>query len=81
MYGPSNDDASFYESLYEFLGQNEENGFLIGGDFNTVLYSVVGEFGGLPGTYKNCQEKIKWIYGAITIQMNVNSHGTQTQGQ
>ena len=36
IYGPNNDDASFFETLFDFLGENEEEEFIIGGDVNTV---------------------------------------------
>ena len=35
IYGPNNDDASFFETLFDFLGENEEE-FIIVGEFNTV---------------------------------------------
>ena len=29
----------FFETLYDFLGENDEEEYIIGGDFNTVLNS------------------------------------------
>ena len=36
IYGPNNDGKSFFESLNKYLAENEEEEFIIGGDFNTV---------------------------------------------
>ena len=52
VYGPNNDDASFFfETLYDFLGENDEEEYIIGGDFNTVLNSNIDKFGGIKGTH------------------------------
>ena len=37
IYGPNNDEPTFFDSLNNYIIQNEENTFIIGGDFNTVL--------------------------------------------
>ena len=58
VYGPNNDDASFFETLYDFLGENDEEEYIIGGDFNTVLNSNLDKFGGIKGTHQKCRDKI-----------------------
>ena len=58
IYGPNNDDVSFFETLYDFLGENDDEEYVIGGDFNTVLDSNLDKFGGIAGTHKKCREKI-----------------------
>ena len=37
IYGPNNDDKSFFELLNKYLADKEEDEFIIGEDFNTVL--------------------------------------------
>ena len=45
----------------------KKNEFLIGGDFNTVLDPVVDKFEGLPGTRKNCREKINSMIDSFDL--------------
>ena len=56
--GPNNDDASFFETLYDFLGENDEKEYIIGGEFNTDLNSNLDKFGGIKGTHQKCRDKI-----------------------
>ena len=44
--------------MYDFLGENDDEEYFIGGDFNTVLDSNLDKFGGIAGTHKKCKEKI-----------------------
>ena len=37
IYGPNNDDKSLFEQLLQYIIDNEDSDFIIGGDFNTVL--------------------------------------------
>ena len=53
--GPNNDDASFFETLYDHLGENDEEEYIIGGDFNTVINSNLDKFGGIKDTHKNVE--------------------------
>ena len=46
VYGPNADDKTFFELLCNFLEENEENEFIIGGDFNTVLEPKLDKMGG-----------------------------------
>ena len=56
-YGPNNDDASFFETLFVFLSEKEDEEFIIGGDFNTVLGPNLDTFGGISGTHKKVSRK------------------------
>lgn len=67
LYGPNNDDPSFFDTLFEFLGQNEDEEFIIGGDFNTVLDPLMDKFGGTVGTHKKCREKIHSITDSFEL--------------
>ena len=44
--------------MYDFLGENDEEEHIIGGDFNTVLNSNLDKFGGIKGTHQKCRDKI-----------------------
>ena len=37
VYGSNNDNTNFYQILTEYMQENEEKTFIIGGDFNTVI--------------------------------------------
>ena len=42
VYGPNADDKTFFEPLYYFLEENEENEFIIGGDwFKHILFKLI----------------------------------------
>ena len=58
VYGPNNDDGSFFDSLYEFLGENDNEEYIIGGDFNTVINSNIDKFGRIKGSHQKCRDKI-----------------------
>ena len=58
VYGPNNDDVFFFDKLYDFLGENDDEEFVIVGDFNTVLDSNLYTFGGIAGTHKKCRDKL-----------------------
>ena len=48
----------FFETLYDFLGEDDEEEYIIGGDINTVLNSNLDTFGGIKGTHQKCRDKI-----------------------
>ena len=58
VYGPNNDDASFFETLYDFLGENDEDEYIIGVDFNTVSNSNLDKFRGIKGTHQNVEIRL-----------------------
>ena len=37
IYGPNNDDIALFNKLEEYMKENQEKSFIIGGDFNAVL--------------------------------------------
>ena len=37
IYGPNNDDITLFNRLEDYMNENQEKTFIIGGDFNTVL--------------------------------------------
>ena len=37
LYGPNNDDPAFFEQLENYIRENNEKTFIVGGDFNTVI--------------------------------------------
>ena len=59
VYGPNADDKTFFELLCNFLEENEENEFIIGGDFNTVLEPKLDKMGGNPNTHIKSRETIQ----------------------
>ena len=74
IYGPNNDDAAFFETLYDFLGENDEEQFIIGGDFNTVLDSNLDKFGGIEGSHKKCREKLLTVMENFDLSDVWRSH-------
>ena len=50
--------APFFDSLYEFLGENDDEEYIIGGDFNTVINSNIDKFGRIKGSHQICMDKI-----------------------
>ena len=43
------------------MGEHDEENYVIGGDFNTVLDPMLDQFGGIAGSHKNCREQILTI--------------------
>ena len=39
IYGPNNDEPTVFDSFNNYIIQNEDSTFIIGGDCNTVLYT------------------------------------------
>ena len=61
IYGPNNDDDLFFNTLQNYLSNNEDKTFIIGGDFNTVLDIKIDKKNGRIDTHKKCREIIKSI--------------------
>ena len=59
IYGPNSDDNAFFETLNKYLAENEEDEFIIGGDFNTVLEPDVDKIGAISITHAKSRETIK----------------------
>ena len=49
----------FFETLNKHLAENEEDEFIIGGDFNTVLEPDVDKIGEISITHVKSRETIK----------------------
>ena len=61
VYGPNRDDISLFNKLEEFILNNDEKSFIVGGDFNTILNVELDKKNGNLHTHKNCREKLKSI--------------------
>ena len=61
IYGPNNDDITLFNKLHEYLSENEDRTFIIGGDFNTVLDTTLDKINGRNDTHVKCREKLKSI--------------------
>ena len=61
IYGPNNDDELFFITLQNYLLNNEDKTFIIGGDFNTVLDIKIDKKNGRNDTHKKCRKIIKSI--------------------
>ena len=58
VYGPNNDNTNFYQILTEYMKENEEKTFIIGGDFNTVINEKIDKRNGRAYSHKLCRKKI-----------------------
>ena len=56
VYGPNADNKTFFELLCNVL---EENEFIIGGDFNTVLEPKLDQMRGNPNTHIKTEKLFK----------------------
>ena len=61
IYGPNNDDTALFNKLEEYMKENQEKTFIIGGDFNTVLNENLDKRNGRTNTHILCRNKIKHI--------------------
>ena len=55
IYGPNDDNIHLFEKLQVYINDNEENDFIIGGDFNTVLNTNTDKRNGRKDTHKKCR--------------------------
>ena len=58
VYGPNNDNTNFYQILTEYIKENEEKTFIIGGDSNTVINEKIDKRNGRAYSHKLCRKKI-----------------------
>ena len=58
IYGPNNDDPTFFQKLESFCAEKEENNFIIGGDFNLVMDPDVDKSGGIKNTHNRSRLKL-----------------------
>ena len=61
VYGPNNDDDLFFNVLQDYLSNNEDKTFVIGGDFNTVINIDTDKKNGRVDTHKKCRKKLTTI--------------------
>ena len=67
IYGPNNDNSAFYKQLEEYMQENEEKTFIIGGDFNTVLNEAIDKRNGRTETHKSRRKQIKDIMESFNL--------------
>ena len=61
IYGPNTDDFEFYKKVEDYLLKHNENNFIIGGDFNTVINIDIDKKNGRNDTHKKCRNIINSI--------------------
>lgn len=61
IYGPNNDDITLFTKLGDFINDNDDKTFIIGGDFNTVLDIEMDKKNGRHDTHKLCRQKLKTL--------------------
>ena len=68
IYGPNKDDLAIFNTLENFIAENEEHTFIIGGDFNTVIDPNIDKKNGKVETHKACRQKIKQIMESFDLR-------------
>ena len=58
IYGPNKDEEDVFEKLNSYISQRNDQNFIIGGDFNTVLNASLDKRNGRTDTNKKCRNKI-----------------------
>ena len=43
MYGPNTDSVNHFKILKNYLKVNDDETFIIGGDFNTIIYTELDQ--------------------------------------
>jgi len=67
IYGSNLDDIQDLIQLEKYLNEHDENTFMIGGDFNTVLDTKIDKKNGRSDTHKKCREKIQNIMAIFNL--------------
>ena len=67
IYGPNDDDTSLFNKLEDYINENEDKNFLLGGDFNTVLETNIDKHNGKNDTHKRCRTKINHIIDTYNL--------------
>jgi exonuclease III len=67
IYGPNDDDATIFNKLDNFIAQNLDKTFVIGGDFNTVLNSTIDKKNGLKNTHPHIRRKLSSIMQTYSL--------------
>ena len=68
IYGPNKDDLAIFDTLENFITENEEHTSIIGGDFNTVIDPNIDKKNGKVETHKACRQKIKQIMESFDLR-------------
>lgn len=61
VYGPNADDVLYFKTLENYLKENIDKSFIIGGDFNTVLNIAMDKKNGRSDTHKACRNYLNTI--------------------
>jgi exonuclease III len=67
IYGPNDDNINIFQMLEDFILENDYNDFIIGGDFNTVIYTNIDKKNWKPQTRRKCRDKIKSILETCSL--------------
>lgn len=67
IYGPNVDDTTVLEKMDEYISNNQDKSYIIGGDFNTVLNEKMDKKIGRTDTHKLCRNKIKHIIETFNL--------------
>ena len=57
IYRPNKDGTSVFENLENYVNNNNETTFIMGGDFNNVIDEDIDEKNGNKSTHKKVREK------------------------
>ena len=78
IYGPNNDDGSFFIDLHNLLSEHGEEPYIIGGDFNTVMEAKLDKFPKLLQNHPKCFKAITDIINDFElIDIWRSCHSTQ----
>ena len=61
IYGPNRDDIELLNIIDKILIENNDETFIIGGDFNTTVDNSIDKLNGNLNSHKNCSTRIKEI--------------------
>ena len=67
MYGPYTDSVNHFEILGNYLKENEDKTFTIGGDFNTIIDTELDKKIGRIDTHKLCRNKLSCIIDEFNL--------------
>ena len=70
VYGHNADDKTYFKPLCYFLEENQENEFINGGDFNTVLEPKLNKLEGYPNTRIKSRATIQTSIETIDLNDN-----------
>ena len=59
IYAPNEDDAGFFDTIFQKISSFEEGNTVVGGDFNLVLDTSADKYGGRVRTNDNAQAMVR----------------------